>query len=84
MNMTTPSHTGGEMTPRQCGHCGCWHGLLCPFVKAVEYYPDGTVKRIEYMTTPASPPVPQPIPPLTWGPNTCLSGVATPDVGIWS
>jgi hypothetical protein len=34
--------------PRQCGHCGMIHGPICPRIKAVEYYPDGTVKRVEY------------------------------------
>jgi hypothetical protein len=32
----------------QCGHCGMIHGGPCPRIKAIEYYPDGTVKRIEY------------------------------------
>ena len=33
----------------QCGHCGLWHeGRVCPRVKAIDYYPDGTVKRVEY------------------------------------
>jgi hypothetical protein len=31
-----------------CGHCGGFHVGACPAVKAVDYYPDGTVRRIEY------------------------------------
>jgi hypothetical protein len=33
-----------------CMYCGSWpaHGPgACPMVRAVEYYPDGTIKRIE-------------------------------------
>lgn len=33
-----------------CQFCGQSHGLRCPEVKAVEYNPDGTVKRVEYLT----------------------------------
>jgi hypothetical protein len=34
----------------QCGHCGRWHDLkgICPHVKAIEYHPNGMVKRVEY------------------------------------
>jgi hypothetical protein len=31
-----------------CPHCHQYHTGICPYVKAIEYYPDGTVKRIEY------------------------------------
>lgn len=31
-----------------CEHCGGWHSGQCPRVKAVEYWPNGTVKKIEY------------------------------------
>lgn len=34
--------------PRQCGWCGIIHGPMCPRVKAIECYPDGTVKRVEF------------------------------------
>jgi len=26
-----------------------WHGPTCPRVKAIEYYPDGSVKRVEFV-----------------------------------
>ena len=34
----------------KCSHCGSvWpHPGICPSVKAIEYHPDGTVKRVEY------------------------------------
>lgn len=31
-----------------CGHCGCWHQGACPRIKTIEYYPNGTIKKIEY------------------------------------
>lgn len=31
-----------------CGHCGVYHSGPCPRVKAIEYYPNGTIKRVEY------------------------------------
>jgi hypothetical protein len=46
--------TGGIscVTPinKKCAHCGSIveHQGICPTVKAIEYYPDGTVKRVEY------------------------------------
>jgi hypothetical protein len=33
---------------QQCPHCGWWHAGVCARVKAIEYHPDGTVKRVEY------------------------------------
>lgn len=31
-----------------CSHCGMIHATTCPKIKAIEYYPDGTTKRIEF------------------------------------
>ena len=31
-----------------CPHCGMGHTGACPRVRAVEYYPDGQIKRVEY------------------------------------
>ena len=31
-----------------CAHCGGWHACQCPRIKAIEYYPDGSIKRVEY------------------------------------
>jgi len=57
----------------KCKHCGNTHETRCPLVKSIEYFEDGTIKRIEYMTPadyitmPLMPhyvpyPVPQPYP----------------------
>jgi hypothetical protein len=45
-----------------CPYCGCYHTTpTCGRVKAIEYYPNGTIKRVElhdiatyYDTTPVS------------------------------
>ena len=31
-----------------CPHCGNYHTGQCRLIKAIEYYADGTVKRIEF------------------------------------
>lgn len=31
-----------------CGHCGAWHQGQCPRIKSIEYWPDGTIKKVEY------------------------------------
>jgi hypothetical protein len=31
-----------------CGYCGSIHTGKCPTVKAFEYHPDGTIKRVEF------------------------------------
>jgi hypothetical protein len=31
-----------------CRWCGMIHGKLCPSVKAIEFHPDGTVRRVEF------------------------------------
>lgn len=33
-----------------CKHCGKLHSVRCPDVKAIEYHPDGSIKRVEYVT----------------------------------
>jgi len=38
------------MSTVQCDHCGGFHEFRCPAVSAIEYYNDGTVKRVEYVT----------------------------------
>ena len=30
-----------------CPYCGMIHNTICHLIKAVKYYPDGTIKRIE-------------------------------------
>lgn len=42
---------GGDLTGQQlkkCRWCDNYHTAICPSVKAIEYYPDGTVKRVEF------------------------------------
>ena len=31
-----------------CDHCGCYHQGICSRIKAIEYYPNGMIKRVEY------------------------------------
>lgn len=31
-----------------CGHCGMIHSAICPRIKSIEYYPNGTIKKVEY------------------------------------
>ena len=33
-----------------CRWCGMYHGALCPAVAAIEYFADGSVKRVEFKT----------------------------------
>lgn len=41
-----PLVRGPHNTP--CQHCGRLHGNLCPAVAALEYHPDGSLKRVEF------------------------------------
>lgn len=34
----------------KCVLCGCHHDFKCPLIKAYDYFPDGRVKRVEFMT----------------------------------
>lgn len=34
----------------KCNWCGNYHGVKCPEVKALEFHPDGTIKRVEFTT----------------------------------
>lgn len=38
--------TSAEKLP--CHYCGKIHATVCLLVKAFEYYPDGTLKRVEF------------------------------------
>jgi hypothetical protein len=45
----TGSTSGLTPQPEPCQHCKQVHlNGPCPHVKAVEYYPDGSLKRVEY------------------------------------
>lgn len=70
-------------TSTACQYCGQYHGARCPLVKAIDYYPDGTVKRVEFYSPgdylapmrpwPSSPFPPSPLPA---SPVTCKTTVA--------
>ncbi len=46
--MTGAFATGaGGAAPHQCRYCGVYHSDACPRVKAFEYHPDGSLKRVE-------------------------------------
>ena len=36
---------------KQCCHCGLIHLFsgICPRIKEIEYFPNGTIKRVEYI-----------------------------------
>lgn len=37
------------VTNTTCSHCGMFHpGQTCPRIKAIEYFPNGMIKRIEF------------------------------------
>jgi hypothetical protein len=40
--------TTGTVSMSTCPHCGGWHNGACPQVRAIEYWPNGSVKRVEY------------------------------------
>lgn len=40
--------TSGYISTMPCRHCNQYHTGRCPQVKAIEYYPDGKVKRVEF------------------------------------
>ena len=49
--MGTSKGNGGA-----CPHCGMFHTTTCPRIAAIEYHPDGTVKRVEFgVAAPAFP-----------------------------
>lgn len=33
---------------RLCPHCGLYHGPACPRIAEIEYYENGTIKRVRY------------------------------------
>jgi hypothetical protein len=45
-----------------CPHCGLYHATTCPLVKAIEYHPNGQVKRVEFKTAMDWPQVQQQMP----------------------
>jgi hypothetical protein len=39
---------GKEKVKPACRWCGWLHGVQCPAVRAIEFYPDGTVSRVVF------------------------------------
>lgn len=54
------STTGGNLG--QCPFCDGWHSMPCPRVKSIEYYPNGTIKKVEYVGDARCEPVYGPLP----------------------
>ncbi len=40
-----------------CLYCGTWHPGRCPQVRRVEYYPDGSLKSVEFREEAPVPPL---------------------------
>lgn len=34
--------------PAKCTWCGMFHEGVCPKARRIEYYPDGTIKSVEF------------------------------------
>lgn len=73
--------TSGTVTVAACEHCGAHHAGRCHRIKAIDYYPNGTMKRVEYVDNPAPTYPNEPfapwwvVPPWTLG--TSMSDTAT-------
>ena len=50
--------TTSAVETAKCRWCGMIHGSLCPQVKAIEFFADGTVKRVEFKTPADFAPLP--------------------------
>jgi hypothetical protein len=37
-----------EVKTDKCFWCGIHHDALCPKVESIEYYPDGTIRKITF------------------------------------
>lgn len=60
-----------------CRWCGLYHGKKCPAVKAMEFHPDGSIKRVEFFAPNDSYPVLAPPAPVIIGDPTCRSGMSS-------
>jgi hypothetical protein len=40
--------SSADPSTAKCPHCGLSHDTTCPRIRAIEYYPDGTTKRVEF------------------------------------
>lgn len=70
---------------QKCQHCGMIHEATCPRIRAIEYHPDGSVKRVEFHgPIPLAPAQPwsvydprDPRPPWLQGPVGIAYGAAS-------
>lgn len=47
--MTASSDSASAAPAGTCEWCGAIHaGRKCPMVRAIEYHPDGSIKRVEF------------------------------------
>ena len=62
-----------------CPHCGAAHRTTCPLVKAIEYHPNGQIKRIEFRDPQpmVTGPHQQPFAPPFWQ-DPIIASIATP------
>ncbi len=49
------SDTSAVNKSANCPHCGMIHSTTCPLIKAIEYHPNGAVKRVEFKSAPDYP-----------------------------
>jgi len=52
--------------PQTCPYCGMIHAGACPRVKAIEYFENGMVKRVEFKDDGDPPAVPATLPAVPW------------------
>lgn len=64
--------TGAGYHP--CPYCGGGHTEPCPNVKAIEYYQDGSIKRVEFRELAIAPPLGFTMMPSAPGYVTSLAG----------
>lgn len=72
--MSYPTHTSTASETAKCPYCAGLHDAVCTLVKAIEYYPDGTRKRVEFHP-------PQPVVGNQWPPGTVVFSGTPPE---WS
>ena len=46
--VTFGSSSCGQSNIQYCSYCGAYHNGMCPKVRSIEYYPNGTIKTIEF------------------------------------
>lgn len=68
--MTTQTQTPPPPNPSPCQWCNQAHSGVCPHVAAIEYFPNGKIRRVEFRRmadhlAPLNPGPLRPIPPVT-------------------